>query len=410
MKRAYNRRKFLKQMASGAGACCASTLFNKLSFTVCPVAHAATNGKIIVALYLNGGPDWLDWLRPDIAELNGRRDALNDILATGLPVNGHGNLLWNPRLTTFKAENDAGNMAAINFVGPENHSGSHEVARTNWNYGKSNGTALAEPGNGWFARTLNALGAESNFACFNLASLSLSQGTTAVTNGSLGSFGWSQTNTAAQKARNTLFSLASQQGGAGSQAEDLLRSYSNAEASVERVRDAIQSTNFNFDYPETPTGRALRDAERVIRNFDETCAIAIQRGGHDTHSNQRNGNNASMSDINDAISVFYANMRSRGLGDKVTLLVYGEFGRQITENSNAGTDHGRAGSVFVFGDAVNGGIYGPDYTAATFHPGTNRLNVEVNTVDVLGPIAQWLGANPNDIFENYNAGSAIPIL
>jgi len=408
MKRSINRRTFLNRMAAGAGACCATTLASKLSFTICPEAHAASNGKVLVAMYLNGGFDCCDWLRADIHTLNARRSTLNDILTTGLPVSGHGNLLWNPMLSAFKSENDAGNMAAINFVGMENLTGSHEVARNNWNYGRSNGVGSSQPNNGWLARLLNDLGAQSNFACFNLASLSLTQGTTAATKGSLGSFNFQLSGAEAERARASLYAIAAQQSAAPGQAELLLNSYANAEGSVDRVKAAISGTQFIVPYPDGPAGRALRDAERVIRNFPETVAIAIQRGGNDTHANQRNSNNNIMNDVNGAVSAFLANMRARGLGDKVTLLIYSEFGRQLNENSNAGTDHGRGGTVFAFGDAVNGGIYGPDYTPGAFS-GPNRLAVEVNTVDVFGPVVSWMGANPNNIFTNYTPG-LIPII
>ena len=51
-------------------------------------------------------------------------------------------------------------------------------------------------------------------------------------------------------------------------------------------------------------------------------------------------------------------MERLGLEDRVTLLVYSEFGRRVPENSNLGTDHGGANVMFMVGNKVNGGHYG----------------------------------------------------
>jgi uncharacterized protein (DUF1501 family) len=46
-----------------------------------------------------------------------------------------------------------------------------------------------------------------------------------------------------------------------------------------------------------------------------------------------------------------------GLENKVTTIVWSEFGRRIPQNDN-GTDHGSQAPMFVIGGSVNGGIYG----------------------------------------------------
>ena len=46
-------------------------------------------------------------------------------------------------------------------------------------------------------------------------------------------------------------------------------------------------------------------------------------------------------------------------GDRVTVLIFSEFGRRHRENASAGADHGTAASVFLIGRPVQGGLYGP---------------------------------------------------
>ena len=46
------------------------------------------------------------------------------------------------------------------------------------------------------------------------------------------------------------------------------------------------------------------------------------------------------------------------LADKLVILVYGEFGRQLVANGDNGIDHGIGNSMLVIGKQVNGGVYG----------------------------------------------------
>jgi uncharacterized protein (DUF1501 family) len=48
-----------------------------------------------------------------------------------------------------------------------------------------------------------------------------------------------------------------------------------------------------------------------------------------------------------------------GDGARVAVLVFSEFGRRLSENASAGTDHGTAAPLFVAGPAVKAGLHGP---------------------------------------------------
>ena len=44
-------------------------------------------------------------------------------------------------------------------------------------------------------------------------------------------------------------------------------------------------------------------------------------------------------------------------GDGKDLLIFTEFGRRVKDNGT-GTDHGAAGTAFILGDPIKGGMYG----------------------------------------------------
>ena len=95
-----------------------------------------------------------------------------------------------------------------------------------------------------------------------------------------------------------------------------------------------------------------------------------------------------------------------------TLVVtFSEFGRRITENGSAGTDHGAATMMMALGGRVNGGLYG---TAARLNSDPANPTLENNAGDVhyetdfrsvyAQVIDNWLGANSIPVLGgNYRA-------
>lgn len=83
-------------------------------------------------------------------------------------------------------------------------------------------------------------------------------------------------------------------------------------------------------------------------------------GNWDTHSNQASmqGPFARVAqDFSASLAAFWNDLGPRR--DDVVLVTLTEFGRNVVENRDAGTDHGRATAMFVLGESVRGGhVYG----------------------------------------------------
>lgn len=62
--------------------------------------------------------------------------------------------------------------------------------------------------------------------------------------------------------------------------------------------------------------------------------------------------------LNDALAAFVEDLKDKDLWDKVAIVITSDFGRTITGNANAGTDHAWGGHYMVFGGAVKGGFLG----------------------------------------------------
>jgi len=75
-------------------------------------------------------------------------------------------------------------------------------------------------------------------------------------------------------------------------------------------------------------------------------------------------------------------LRENDASDNVTLLLFSEFGRRVTDNGS-GTDHGAAGVAFAVGEHVKGGVYGtyPSLAPADQEQGGNlKFNLDFRSV------------------------------
>lgn len=122
-------------------------------------------------------------------------------------------------------------------------------------------------------------------------------------------------------------------------------------------------------YGNDSMARHLREVARLVKADVGLRVAVVDDGGWDTHNGQGvpEDPNAFLRGrtraFSNALQAFYQDL---GAGmDEVTVVTVSEFGRTIGENSSGGTDHGRAGAMFVLGRKVRGGVYGafPDVIA-----------------------------------------------
>ena len=61
-------------------------------------------------------------------------------------------------------------------------------------------------------------------------------------------------------------------------------------------------------------------------------------------------------ELSRALGAFRADLVARGIEQRVSTLVFSEFGRRVAENGSAGTDHGAGGLMMAMGSGVRGGL------------------------------------------------------
>ncbi len=111
-------------------------------------------------------------------------------------------------------------------------------------------------------------------------------------------------------------------------------------------------------YTTSSFGKGLRSAAALIKANIGVEAIQVDIGGWDTHVEEDPIAGAlftNMQDFSNAIGAFWADVLQGNGTYNVTLTAMSEFGRNVRQNGNAGTDHGRGGVMFAMGHHIAGG-------------------------------------------------------
>jgi len=180
------------------------------------------------------------------------------------------------------------------------------------------------------------------------------------------------------------------------------------------ISNAFNSGNNTSSYPNTDLSNQLKTVARLISGGLETKIYIVRIGGFDTHNNQNEGantiqgkHNDLLTEVSEAIEIFFNDLDSQSLSDDVVGLTFSEFGRKAKENGNFGTDHGEIAPMFVFGKPINGGVSGNnvDLSEATSDNNFQLETVQFDYRQTFGTLLQnFLGSNDTVIdtaFFNY---------
>ncbi|HVT40691.1 MAG TPA: DUF1501 domain-containing protein [Gemmatimonadaceae bacterium] len=162
-------------------------------------------------------------------------------------------------------------------------------------------------------------------------------------------------------------------------------------------------------YPDSSFGTSLRAAAALIKADIGVEAIQVDIDGWDTHTtaDPLAGQLYNlMSDFADSVGAFWADVLQGSGRWNVTLVSMSEFGRNVRQNGDAGTDHGRGGVMFVMGHHVSGGrVLTRDWQplATDNLEDDQDLKVTIDHRDVLAEIVKNRLGNPNldVIFPDY---------
>jgi uncharacterized protein (DUF1501 family) len=181
--------------------------------------------------------------------------------------------------------------------------------------------------------------------------------------------------------------------GAVAPADDLLnfvrRQSVDATAGAEKVATATLNTS-DATYPSTGIGQKLQLVAKMLKAGFTTRVYYTTQTGYDTHAQQQFAHSNLLSELAGAVSAFFTDLAAAKVDDRVVLFTFSEFGRTIQENGSLGTDHGTAGSVFLAGPGVKGGVHGTSPSLTDLVAGEPKMTTDFRRV-YAAILSDWLG-------------------
>ena len=378
---------------------------------LCDIAFAqGVPSRNLVVVYLSGGNDSLSTVIPyrDPAYAS-RRPTLAVPAGTVLQIGRDSSgveLGLHPRLTGLKSIFDAGRLAIVQRTGYANQSRSHFTGFDIW------GTANAQntSGTGWLGRYLDTLTNPDPLVAWNTQRetprplVANRVGVPAITSPAAYSFASPNTGAEATYERTAQTRISSHLPVDRPHLAFVNSTTQAALATLDRVATVATYRPANV-YPNNGFGQALTAVAGAMNKQIGTKVFWVQTGGYDTHAsqgvNQANGAYGNlMGTLDGGLKAFYDDLSAQGLLNNTVILVYSEFGRRISENGSAGTDHGAGGNMMMLGGLVKGGLYG---TAANLSSDPANPTLENNAADVryetdfravyAQVLDNWLGAS-----------------
>lgn len=326
------------------------------------------NDNILVFIQLNGGNDGLNTYIPCENPLYYQlRPKIGIDKKSVLDI--HNGMGWHPSLHHFAKIQQEGQLSILQNVGYPNPNRSHFRSQEIWQTASESDKYLTK---GWLGRFLdiqcddNVVGSVNFDKVDNLAlkgneinSLTLKNpDRLSIENNELSTLHLSD-NQQLDFARKIV--------------------YSSAEG-MDDIRKAIKKASESKNsYSKSELAENLKWIRKLISGNLTTKVYYTSLNGFDTHNNQLNSHAKQLTLLNDAVYSFYEDLKTHNILNRVTIVVFSEFGRRVADNGN-GTDHGAAGPVIVIGGNNKGKVLGKNPDLGNLNNGDLQYEIDFRSV------------------------------
>ena len=352
--------------------------------------QALSGQKVLVVLQLSGGNDGLNTVIP----------VRNDIYyreRPGLSISKEKSLLLNdeaglhPSLTHLKSLYDEGSLAILNNVGYPNPDRSHFRSMDIWQTASNSNEVL---NSGWLGRYLDA-------ECMNCSKptqvleiddmLSL-----ALSGEKMKGIAFRDPKRLYDTSQDPFFKEMLN-AGLQERGEDpdsyLYKVMAETVSGADYIFQQSKLRPSVTVYPNSEIGKNLKTIASLISSDINTRVYYVSLGSFDTHVGQQAKQEKLFSELNEAVKPFTDDLKSSHRFDDVLMISFSEFGRRVSENGSAGTDHGTANNMFLIsGGLKNRGILNkmPDLSNLTDGDLNQQLDFKRVYATVLN---KWLQAD-----------------
>jgi uncharacterized protein (DUF1501 family) len=409
----HTRREFLATGLKGAGLLAASTFVPAFVTRTAAATGTGRDASILVVVQLSGGNDGLNTVVPFADDLYARaRPTLRLTADQTLKLNDQ--LGLHPALMPIRGEFDAGRLAIVQNVGYPNPNRSHFRSMEIWHTGVDDTKPRAVEG--WLGRYFDAQCSGSDPAkrpgeigvsfgkVMPQAFRNRSKVGLAVNDPN--TFQWNPSGDTATfaKVQERVFEKINKPSGGSAQMAaaggitgtepatiDFLRHTAmNAVVAGDSMRAILKREKNKARYPDSQLSAQLQMVARLVTGEFPSRVYYVSQGGYDTHADQPASHTRLLGDFSASVGAFLDDLRRQKSSDRVTVLAFSEFGRRVAENGSRGTDHGAAAPMFVFGEAVKGGLHGEAPDLADLVNGDVKHKIDFRQV-YASLLDGWLG-------------------
>jgi len=391
------RRDFMKGIAVFSGLGLAPKFLTDVYADPAQVIQGFNDDRVLVVVQLGGGNDGLNTVvpfendlyynaRPNIGLKQDRLLKLNDQLG------------MNDALKPIMPFYENGQLAVIQGVGYPNPDRSHFRSMEIWHTGSDSDAYL---GDGWIGRYFDnncggtaqpqvglALDAERPQAFGSVLGYGVSTTDPAK-------FGW---NTGKGADTEAVFA-ALNAGKPECDTLDFLRHTTTAAIhSSNEVRSAAKRGKIQMDGSRGRRAQVsqLDTVAGLIRGGLATRIYYVSTSGFDTHAGQAGKHEQLLGGVAESLAKFQNQLEKDGTADRVTTMVFSEFGRRVNENGSGGTDHGTAAPMFVLGKSVHGGVHGEAPSLSDLDRGDLKFSTDFRRV-YSTILEDWLHADAGQV-------------
>jgi uncharacterized protein (DUF1501 family) len=327
-------------------------------------AQGAPAGPVLVSVFLEGGADSMSMLfpagHPQYASFRPQLALAPD---AGQPFSEDTSLRWHPELAPLAELHAEGKVTVLPALGYTNADQSHFTSRHYYEVGATD----AHLRTGWLGRYLDVAGTLDNplqglALNYSLHPSLASANVPVAAVSAVDDYDfwarnvWGSVETRMLEALGTFPPVADQ---AQAKVAEVTQQASSLREQLLPFAGGTWGTTVPY-----PTGqdrfpsRLAGLAAMIAAGLPLRCVTVSAPGMYDTHADQAGGLSDALALTASSLRSFQRDLESRGIADRVLVLVWSEFGRRAEENGSAGTDHGAAGIGLLIGSRVRGQMLG----------------------------------------------------
>jgi uncharacterized protein (DUF1501 family) len=164
---------------------------------------------------------------------------------------------------------------------------------------------------------------------------------------------------------------------------------------AEKLRASLAGYKAKATYPNTALARKLQLLSRIVVSGFGTRLFHVNFSGFDTHATQAPAHAALLRQFSGGVEALVRDLKAHGKIDDVLIMVPSEFGRRAAQNHSRGTDHGKAGPVFLFGGAVKPGLHGKHPSLTDLDDGDLKPGCDFR--ELYAAALRWLKVSPKAV-------------